>query len=139
MVFHISLFLERHRPFAAIYLVCMVHLAWGLCLLLMPKVPEPFGAFLPYLEYLNNWQLGALFAATALLPPLVIFCRGGACHWVCLAPQQVVLFYGVLWSLGQVIFVEWDPRIALVLAYTLPMTVVHFVTVVTMRRGRGFI
>lgn len=139
MAVKLSDLLERHRPFAAIYLVCMVHLLWGLCLLFMPAVPAPFGAFLPYLTYLNEKELGFVFTVTALLPPFVIVCRSGTCHWLLLAPQQIVLFYGILWSLGQVLFISLDPRILLVLAYTVPMTLVHFVTVVTLRRGRATI
>lgn len=108
----------------AIRMVSIIHILWGLCLLILPA-PRPFGALEPYFSLIPPVLVGALFLIGGTLPLLAIHLRAFRCLACAVAPQQLILFYGTSITIIDVV-TTFDVRSVLALCYLAPMTVSHF-------------
>lgn len=108
----------------AIRLVSVVHVLWGICLVMLP-VPRPFGALEPFFALVSPFWVGVSFIIAGSLPLLALRIRWFTCLLCAVAPQQMVLAYGLIVSSIDAA-TSHDVRVIMALCYLGPMTFYHF-------------
>lgn len=107
----------------------LLHLLWGIYLVFFwYRVPQPFGAFEPFLDAMNHRQLGWLFVHIAVLAIFKNFLPKGSPWWagpVLCIPQQVVLVWGLMGGLYLIYSEEHVDRSLLALCYMISITAFH--------------
>jgi hypothetical protein len=117
-------FYEHGKVMTAVRMVSVIHLLWGICLLLLP-VPRPFGALEPYFWLLDPYWVGLAFIVAGTLPLAALHMKWFTCLVCALAPQQMILLFGFVVSMRDVLDTH-DSRAVLALCYLGPMTFWHF-------------
>ncbi len=110
-----------------VFLVCSIHIWWGLSLIVGIVLPRPFGALEPFflLPFSNDLIVGFLLLFVGILPltynlwPSKVWCL--ACLMV---PQQMVLAWGLVIGIIDILITH-DGRTWYALGYTGPIFMFH--------------
>jgi hypothetical protein len=107
-----------------ILLVSVIHICWGLMLILLPHFPRPFGALEPYLLFTSEAWAGTILVTSGVLPIIALRLRWFRCLACATVPQQMVLVWGLGISIVDA-FTTIDGRSLVAIGYTAPITLFH--------------
>lgn len=108
------------RQMRIMYLICSIHIWWGMSMLLGLHLPRPFGALEPFfiLPYANDFTIGLLLFGSGFLPLTASYWpRNWWCISCLMIPQQLILAWGFLIG-GVDVVVSYDGRSWYALGYT---------------------